>query len=75
MPTAELRTERLLLRDIMPDDFDAVHAYAEDPDNQASARVLEKTGLSLEGRMRHHMQIKGRWRDSLLYARLGGDPA
>jgi RimJ/RimL family protein N-acetyltransferase len=38
------------------------------PDNVASARVLTKTGLSLEGRMRDHMLIRGTWRDSLLFA-------
>lgn len=32
MPTTELRTERLILRDITPDDLDAVHAYASDPE-------------------------------------------
>jgi [ribosomal protein S5]-alanine N-acetyltransferase len=27
----ELHTERLILREYDPDDFDAVHAYASDP--------------------------------------------
>jgi [ribosomal protein S5]-alanine N-acetyltransferase len=44
-----------------------------DPDNQASARVLQKTGLQLEGRMRHNLRRKGQWRDSLLFARLADD--
>ncbi|GAB3267215.1 GNAT family N-acetyltransferase [Kineosporia babensis] len=44
-----------------------------DPENQASANVLRKTGLTLEGRMRNHMKIRGRWRDSLLFARLRDD--
>ncbi|MCK4299633.1 MAG: GNAT family N-acetyltransferase [Planctomycetes bacterium] len=39
-----------------------------DPENRASARVLEKAGMQLEGRMRSHRFVKGRWRDSLLYA-------
>jgi len=39
-----------------------------DVENGASARVLEKAGMTLEGRMRSHRFIKGRWRDSLLYA-------
>ncbi len=39
-----------------------------DPENRASARVLEKAGMQLEGRMRSHRLVKGRWRDSLLYA-------
>jgi ribosomal-protein-alanine N-acetyltransferase len=44
-----------------------------DPRNHASARVLEKAGLRLEGRMRHHVLVRGQWRDSLLYAVLSGD--
>jgi [ribosomal protein S5]-alanine N-acetyltransferase len=38
------------------------------PDNVASARVLEKAGLTFEGRLRDHARKDGRWRDSLLYA-------
>lgn len=38
------------------------------PDNRASARVLEKAGLTFEGRMRDHMLVHGVWRDSLLFA-------
>lgn len=37
------------------------------PDNVASARVLTKAGLTLEGRMRDHMLVRGTWRDSLLF--------
>lgn len=40
------------------------------PDNQASARVLEKAGLRLEGRMRDHLLARGQWRDSLLFAEI-----
>jgi len=39
-----------------------------DPENRASARVLEKTGMNLEGHLREHKLVKGKWRDSLLYA-------
>lgn len=39
-----------------------------DPDNVASAHVLEKVGMHLEGHLREHKWSKGRWRDSLLYA-------
>jgi RimJ/RimL family protein N-acetyltransferase len=39
-----------------------------DPENIASARVLEKTGMKLEGHIREHKFVKGKWRDSLLYA-------
>jgi ribosomal-protein-alanine N-acetyltransferase len=38
------------------------------PDNRASARVLEKIGMKLEGRIRDHMRTQHGWRDSLLYA-------
>jgi RimJ/RimL family protein N-acetyltransferase len=38
------------------------------PENAASARVLEKAGLKLEGRLRHHVLVRGSWRDSLLFA-------
>ena len=37
-------------------------------DNVGSARVLEKVGLSLEGRLRENERYKGRWWDTLLYA-------
>jgi [ribosomal protein S5]-alanine N-acetyltransferase len=37
-------------------------------DNAASARVLEKNGLQLEGRLRDKKFFKGRWWDTLLYA-------
>lgn len=39
-----------------------------DPENLASAHVLEKTGMLREGRLREHKWAKGRWRDSYLYA-------
>jgi [ribosomal protein S5]-alanine N-acetyltransferase len=38
------------------------------PDNRASARVLEKVGMQLEGQLRDHILIRGERRDSLLYA-------
>jgi [ribosomal protein S5]-alanine N-acetyltransferase len=38
------------------------------PDNAASARVLEKAGMTFEGRMRGHMRVREGWRDSLLFA-------
>lgn len=43
------------------------------PENVASARVLEKAGLSLEGHLRDHLLVRGAWRDSLLYARIVQD--
>jgi ribosomal-protein-alanine N-acetyltransferase len=39
-------------------------------DNVASARVLEKVGLRLEGRLRENESFKGRWWDTLLYGLL-----
>lgn len=39
-------------------------------DNAASAHVLEKCGLRLEGRLRENEYFKGRWWDTLLYALL-----
>jgi RimJ/RimL family protein N-acetyltransferase len=41
------------------------------PANTASAHVLEKTGMRLEGHLRQHRLVKGEWRDSFLYAILG----
>ncbi|MEI2664997.1 GNAT family N-acetyltransferase [Rossellomorea sp. LJF3] len=38
-----------------------------DPRNVSSQRVLVKIGMTLEGRIRHHMKLKDGWRDSLLY--------
>jgi [ribosomal protein S5]-alanine N-acetyltransferase len=37
-------------------------------DNAASARVLQKVGMQLEGRLREKESYKGRWRNHLLYA-------
>ena len=37
-------------------------------DNTASARVLEKLGMQLEGRLRENEWFKGRWWDTLHYA-------
>jgi RimJ/RimL family protein N-acetyltransferase len=43
--------------------------------NPASARVLEKSGYTLEGRARRSVLKAGQITDGLLYARLRGDPA
>jgi [ribosomal protein S5]-alanine N-acetyltransferase len=37
-------------------------------ENIASARVLEKLGMQLEGRLRENEWFKGRWWDTLYYA-------
>ena len=39
-----------------------------DPANVASARVMEKIGMQREGHLREHRWMKGKWRDSYLYA-------
>ncbi len=39
-------------------------------DNVASAHVLEKLGLKLEGRLREKEYFKGRWWDTLVYGLL-----
>jgi ribosomal-protein-alanine N-acetyltransferase len=42
-------------------------------DNLASAHVLEKVGLRLEGRLRDHQFYKDRWWDTLLFGMLESD--
>ncbi len=39
-----------------------------DPDNLASARVLEKIGMRKEGCRREDKWLRGKWRDTYLYA-------
>ncbi len=39
-----------------------------DRENLASARVLEKSGMTREKLLRRHKREKGKWRDSFLYA-------
>ncbi len=39
-----------------------------DPANVASMRVLEKIGMYCEGHLRENKWVKGKWRDTLLYA-------
>lgn len=44
-----------------------------DPRNIGSLKVLEKAGMSKEGRMREVLLLKDGWRDSLLYSILEQD--
>jgi ribosomal-protein-alanine N-acetyltransferase len=44
-----------------------------DPENHASVRVLEKVGMSLEGRLRENMIIRGEYRDSLIFGILANE--
>jgi ribosomal-protein-alanine N-acetyltransferase len=43
------------------------------PTNQASIRLLEKTGFTREGYARQYLCINGLWQDHLLFARLRSD--
>lgn len=43
------------------------------PENQRSARVLEKAGFLREGLMRSYLRINGVWQDHLLYALIADD--
>jgi len=44
-----------------------------DSENAASARVLEKVGMRLEGCHKHDCQIRGVWRDTLAFAILSDE--
>jgi len=49
--------------------FNLHRIYATcDPRNVASSKVLEKIGMTKEGRMREDLLMKDGWRDSLLYS-------
>lgn len=51
------------------DQFKLHRIYATcDPRKAASSKVLERSGLSLEGKIREDLWIKDGWRDSLLYS-------
>lgn len=39
-----------------------------DPRNLGSAKVLEKIGMTYEGRIRQNLLLKDGWRDSLLFS-------
>ncbi len=44
-----------------------------DSENAASARVLEKVGMRREGYFKHDCQIRGVWRDTILFAILSDE--
>lgn len=44
-----------------------------DPDNQSSAKSLEKLGFSLEGLLRQRWEVNGVVSDSTMYGRLVSD--
>ncbi len=39
-----------------------------DPDNTASAAVLQRIGMHGEAYLQHHVHIRGEWRDRLLFS-------
>ena len=43
------------------------------PDNVKSVRLLERSGFTREGLLRHYLKINGAWRDHLLFALLSSD--
>lgn len=49
-----------------------VHAHCV-AGNERSVRVLERIGMSLEGRLRKHVQLNGHWTDVLLYGILASE--
>jgi RimJ/RimL family protein N-acetyltransferase len=57
--------------------FDVLHLHRVwagcDPQNTASARVLEKLGMTLEGRSREDTRIRGEWRDTLMFGILASE--
>jgi len=44
-----------------------------DPENAGSIRVLQKLGMKQEGHLKHDCQIRGEWRDNLLFGILEDD--
>ncbi len=38
-----------------------------DPENIGSNRVLKKSGMKLEGRLKENLAVRGRWVDDMLY--------
>jgi ribosomal-protein-alanine N-acetyltransferase len=59
--------------------FDDLHLHRVEaacvPTNDASRRVLEKSGFSLEGRARAYLKINGAWADHLLFGRVNDGAA
>jgi ribosomal-protein-alanine N-acetyltransferase len=65
------------LRAVIPFAFEVLRLHRIEaaciPTNDASIRLLEKTGFQREGYAREYLCINGTWQDHLLYARLKGD--
>ena len=66
------------MRALVPFCFGTLHLHRLEaaciPTNEASIRLLEKTGFQREGYARAYLCINGIWQDHLLYARLKEDP-
>jgi ribosomal-protein-alanine N-acetyltransferase len=66
------------VRALIPAAFDVLRLHRVEaaciPTNNASVRLLEKTGFRREGYARAYLCINGSWQDHLLYARLQTDP-
>jgi ribosomal-protein-alanine N-acetyltransferase len=66
------------VRALVPHCFSALRLHRLEaaciPGNDASIRLLEKTGFTREGYARRYLCINGVWQDHLLYARLQDDP-
>jgi [ribosomal protein S5]-alanine N-acetyltransferase len=62
------------VRALMPFCFDSLRLHRLEaaciPGNQASVRLLEKTGFTREGYAREYLCINGVWQDHLLFGRL-----
>jgi [ribosomal protein S5]-alanine N-acetyltransferase len=41
---------------------------ARSPTNEASARLMTRIGMREEGRIRHHVFVRGAWRDSVVHS-------
>jgi len=65
------------VRALIPFCFDTLRLHRLEaaciPGNNASIRLLEKTGFTREGYAREYLCINGIWQDHLLYGRLKGD--
>lgn len=66
-------TVRLLLRL----GFDELGLYrlwgARSPENVVSARLMTALGMVEEGRIRGHIRVRGRWRDSVVHSILADE--
>lgn len=62
------------VRALVPFAFDALRLHRLEaaciPSNQASIRLLEKTGFTREGYAREYLCINGVWHDHLLFSRI-----